>query len=73
MGRLGSQDVGTGAVAGVGETHCLQLVQILPIDVKTLALHISFFPRETQPAQIVLTLLGKLTARTLRIEILNAQ
>ena len=38
VGGLGSHNVGTGAVAGIGEAHFLQPVQIFLVDVATLAL-----------------------------------
>ena len=74
MGGLGCHNVGTGAIAGVGEAHSRKAVQVFLVDVSALALPYGFaIPGETQPLQVVHQLEGILPAAALRVEVLNAQ
>ena len=71
---LCGHNVGTGAIAGVGEAHFLQPVQVFLVDVPTLALPYGFaIPGEAQPLQVVHQLEGILPAAALRVKVLNAQ
>jgi hypothetical protein len=71
---LGSHNVGTGAVARVGESHVGEALKVFFIYFASFALPYGFaIPGKPQPLQVVHQLEGILPAASLRVEVLNAQ
>ena len=71
---LRSHNVSTGAETRISKPILLQFLKVLQINIVAFALPDDVVvPRQTKPLQVVLQLLGKRLARTVRVEILNAQ